>query len=95
MKFSTLSKITAAIIVATSLTACMDDGDDGVDGAAGVAGASGAAGADGQNGVSNFVTRDDVIKTNANIAYAAYSDSVISAQALKVVCASLGSKSFG
>lgn len=83
MKFSTLSKITAAIIVATSLTACMDDGDDGVDGAAGVAGAAGAAGADGQNGVSNFVTRDDVIKTNANIAYAAYSDSVISAQALK------------
>lgn len=36
MKFSTWSKITAAIIVATSLTACMDDGDgdDGVDGAA-------------------------------------------------------------
>jgi putative iron-regulated protein len=33
MKFSTLSKITAAMIVATSLTACMDDGDDGVDGA--------------------------------------------------------------
>jgi tyrosyl-tRNA synthetase len=32
MKFSTLSKITAAMIVATSLTACMDDGDDGVDG---------------------------------------------------------------
>ena len=74
MKFSTLSKITAAIIVATSLTACVDDGDDG---------AAGAAGADGQGGVSIFVTRDDVIKTNANIAYAAYSDSVISAQTLK------------
>jgi putative iron-regulated protein len=81
MKVSSLSKITAAIIVATSLTACVDDGDDGVDGAAGIAG---IAGVDGQNGVSSFVTRDDVIKTNANIAYAAYSDSVISAQDLKM-----------
>ena len=70
MKFSSLSKIAAAMIVAFSLTAC--DGDDG------------AAGAAGTSGVSTFVTRDDVIKTNANIAYAAYSDSLISAYDLKV-----------
>ncbi len=80
MKFSAFSKISAAMLVAFSLTACVDDGDDGIAGAAGVAGADGAAGT---SGVSTFVTRDDVIKTNANIAYAAYSDALISAQDLK------------
>ena len=66
------------MIVAFSLTACVEDGDDGV------AGAAGTAGLAGNSGVSTFVTRDDVIKTNANIAYAAYSDSLISAYDLKV-----------
>jgi len=80
MKFSSFSKISAALIVAFSLTAC--DGDNG---AAGSDGAAGAVGVDGKNGVSTFVTRDDVIKTNANIAYAAYSDALISATELKVV----------
>jgi len=80
MKFSSITKISAALVMAFSLTAC-DDGDDGV---AGVAGAAGANGVDGQNGVSVYVTRDDVITTNANIAYAAYSDALISAQDLKV-----------
>lgn len=79
MKFSSFSKISAALIVALSLTACVEDGDDGV---SGVAGADGAAG---KSGVSTYVTRDDVIKTNANIAYAAYSDALISATELKVV----------
>jgi len=78
MKFSSFSKVSAALLVAFSLTACVEDGDDGV---AGVAGANGVAGT---SGVSAFVTRDDVIKTNANIAYAAYSDALISAQDLKV-----------
>ena len=78
MKFSSFSKVSAALLVAFSLTACVEDGDDGV---AGVAGANGVAGT---SGVSTFVTRDDVIKTNANIAYAAYSDALISAQDLKV-----------
>ena len=78
MKFSSFSKVSAALLVALSLTACVEDGDDGV---AGVAGANGVAGT---SGVSTFVTRDDVIKTNANIAYAAYSDALISAQDLKV-----------
>ncbi|ALO33749.1 metalloproteinase [Colwellia sp. MT41] len=79
MKFSTFSKISAALIVALSLTACVEDGDDGI---AGVIGADGMAG---KNGVSTFVTRTDVIKTNANIAYAAYADSLISATTLKTV----------
>ena len=79
MKFSSFSKISAALIVALSLTACVEDGDDGT---SGVAGADGIAG---KSGVSTFVTRDDVIKTNANIAYAAYSDALISATELKVV----------
>ena len=80
MKVNSLTKIAAALLVATSLTACVDDGDDGV---AGAAGAQGPAGQNGTNGVSTFVTREDVVKTNANIAYAAYSDSLISAVELK------------
>lgn len=67
------------MLVAFSLAACVDDGDDGV------AGKDGVAGDAGKNGVSSFVTREDVIKTNANIAYAAYSDALISAQDLKTV----------
>jgi len=82
MKFSSFSKISAALFVALILTACVEDGDDGV---AGIAGSAGADGSSGTSGVSTFVTREDVIKTNANIAYAAYSDSLISATELKVV----------
>jgi len=72
-----LKKVSIALLVACSLTACVDDGDDGQQGA------DGTAGVDGTNGVSTFVTRDDVLKTNANIAYAAYSDSLIAAQNLE------------
>ena len=75
-----LKKVSVALLLATSITACVDDGEDGQTGAAG---ADGTAGVDGTNGVSTFVTRDDVLKTNANIAYAAYSDSLISAQDLR------------
>jgi putative iron-regulated protein len=78
MKLGSITKISTALLVAFSLTACVDDGDDGV------AGAAGADGTAGKGGVSVFVTRDDVITTNANIAYAAYSDALISAQDLKV-----------
>jgi putative iron-regulated protein len=62
------------------LGAC--DGDDGVagpQGPAGAVGADGEAGADGTNGTSNLVTREDVVTTNANIAFAAYTDSLITA----------------
>jgi putative iron-regulated protein len=79
MKLRYISKISAALVVALSLTACVDDGDDGATGAAG------AAGTNGTNGSSVFVTRDDVVKTNANIAYAVYSDALISATELKMV----------
>jgi putative iron-regulated protein len=72
-----LKKVSVALLVACSLTACVDDGDDGQ------AGALGEKGVNGTNGVSTFVTRDDVLKTNANIAYAAYSDSLIAAQSLR------------
>ncbi|MFT5760035.1 MAG: putative iron-regulated protein [Alteromonadaceae bacterium] len=82
MKFSSVSKITAALIVACTLTAC-GGADDGDDGAQGIAGTNGVQGEKGINGVSSFVTRDDVLKTNANIAYAAYSDSLISAISLR------------
>lgn len=81
MKLTKLSRVIGTALLATALVACVDDGKDG---AAGAAGATGAAGADGQNGVSTFVTTGDVLKTNANIAYAAYADSLITAQNLKV-----------
>jgi len=81
MKLASITKVSTALLVAFSLTACVEDGDDG---AAGAVGAAGTVGTDGQNGVSVFVTRDDVITTNANIAYAAYSDALISAATLKV-----------
>jgi len=71
-----LKKVSVALLVACSLTACVDDGEDGQ------AGAAGTAGVDGTNGVSTYVERDDVLKTNANIAYAAYSDSLLTAQDL-------------
>jgi putative iron-regulated protein len=72
-----LKKVSVALLLVSSLTACVDDGEDGQQGI------DGAAGTDGANGVSTFVTRDDVLKTNANIAYAAYADSLISAETLE------------
>lgn len=76
------SSIASAVLLSLLLGACADDGEDGQPG---IAGQDGAAGADGQNGVSVFVTRNDVVTTNANIAYAAYADSLISAQTLRNV----------
>jgi putative iron-regulated protein len=73
-------KLIFAIAAVLSLGACVDDGDDGLNGSDGVPGADGVAGTD---GVSVFVTREDVVATNANIAYAAYADSLISAIELK------------
>lgn len=81
MKLTQLSKVIGAALLAATLAACSDDGKDGAPGAAG---AAGAAGANGQDGVSVFVTTADVLKTNANIAYAAYSDSLITAQNLQM-----------
>ncbi|MBF7072201.1 metalloproteinase [Glaciecola sp. MH2013] len=77
-----MKKRSLAIAIALTFTlgACVDDGDDGLNGVDGVTGADGAPG---QNGVSTFVSRDDVVATNANIAYAAYADSLISVVALR------------
>jgi putative iron-regulated protein len=74
------SSITLALLLAFSLTACVDDGDDGMKG---IDGADGVSGTNGTNGASNFVTRTDVITSNANIAYAAYADSLISVQTMR------------
>ncbi len=68
------------MLVAGSLTACVDDGKDGAQGAVGEQGVAGTPGSD---GTSNYVTRTDVLNTNANIAYAAYSDSLIAAISLR------------
>lgn len=73
----TTTKLATAVLLVLNLTACVDDGNDGDDGI------NGQAGANGVNGVSTFVTRTDVVKTNANIAYAVYSDSLVSAVTLK------------
>ncbi|WP_075186066.1 imelysin family protein [Teredinibacter haidensis] len=68
----------AVSAVTFTLVACGgDDGKDGVDGQ------NGANGADGNNGVPSLVTVGDVVRTNANIAYASYSDSLVSAVQLQ------------
>ncbi|MDP2562874.1 imelysin family protein [Psychrobium sp. 1_MG-2023] len=73
-----VKKLAIASLVAAVLTGCNgDDGDNGI------AGLDGLKGADGANGVSTFVKRQDVLTTNANIAYAVYSDSLITAQNLR------------
>jgi len=75
MNIKDLSKGSLAVVLGLSLAACSgDDGTNGIDG---------ATGADGAAGVATLVTRDDVVKSNANIAYAAYSDSLIAAIALQ------------
>jgi putative iron-regulated protein len=71
MKFIKTTQLATAALLVLNLTACVDDGDDGA------AGTNGQNGVDGVNGVSTFVTSADVVKTNANIAYAVYSDALI------------------
>lgn len=78
MKATKISLAAAAVVLGLGLAGC--DGDDGATGPAGPAGQNGT---NGTNGTTNFVTRQDVITTNANIAYAAYADSLITAQNLK------------
>ena len=65
------------------------EGDDGMAGAQGPAGPTGPAGPagptgdQGDPGASKAVTRNDVLRTNANIAYAAYGDSLLTALSLR------------
>ena len=61
-----------------------DDGQTGPQGPAGPAGPPGSDGAQGDAGVAaKTVTRDDVLHTNANIAYAAYADSLLTVLSLR------------
>ena len=76
MKFS--KSFALSMVCAAILAGC--GGDDGKNGTNGVDGSNGA---DGSNGVSVFVTTSDVVNTNAQHAYAVYSDSLIAAKALK------------
>ena len=79
------------LLLAVLLGAC--EGDDGDAGPAGPAGAAGPPGAMGDPGPAGdqgepgtpaaAVTRDDVLHTNANIAYLAYGDSVVTALELQ------------
>jgi putative iron-regulated protein len=73
-----LKNITLSVACTAVLAACSGD-----DGANGVDGANGADGAAGTSGVSNFVTEQDVVTTNAQHAYAAFSDSLIAAKNLQ------------
>ncbi|MEM8766621.1 MAG: imelysin family protein, partial [Pseudomonadota bacterium] len=81
---STMKLLTrGAALTAFALLLAACEGDDGDPGPQGPAGPAGPAGADGAPGVVVSVTRDDVVKTNANIAYAAYGDSLLLAISLR------------
>ena len=61
-----------------------DDGATGQQGPAGPTGPAGPAGPTGDQGdPAETVTREDVLRTNANIAYAAYADSLLTALSLR------------
>ena len=84
MANSATYRIVIPLLLAAGLAAC--DGDDGATGPAGAAGpagpqgpvgAEGPVGPAGPAGAGTAVTIDDVVRTNANLAYASYSDSLI------------------
>ncbi len=76
-----------SVLAAFALGAC--EGDDGAtgprgpQGPAGPQGAQGDAGAAGPAGTPSSVTREDVLRSNANIAYAAYGDSLLAAISMR------------
>ena len=74
-----MNKLLTASCLASTLFLASCGGDDGSNGANG---ANGTDGINGTNGASS-VTVQDVLKTNANIAYAAYGDSLVTAQQLQ------------
>ena len=75
------------VLAAFALGACEGDdgatGPRGAQGPAGPQGAQGDAGAAGPAGTPSAVTREDVLRTNANIAYAAYGDSLLAAISMR------------
>ena len=78
-----VTRLLLPLLAALALAAC--DGDDGNTGPAGPAGPQGGAGDAGPQGDTGpagpgaAVTRTDVLRTNANIAYASYGDSLLRA----------------
>jgi len=70
-KLSSCAMPATGVLLAILLAAC--SGDDGNDGA------TGTNGTDGTNGNASVVSIDNVLKTNANIAYAVYSDAHVTA----------------
>jgi len=75
------------VLAALALGACEGDdgatGPRGAQGPAGPQGAQGDAGAAGPAGTPSAVTREDVLRSNANIAYAAYGDSLLAAISMR------------
>ena len=74
----------AVVVLGVALVGC--DGDTGPAGPAGPPGPAGSAGpqgAAGPAGTPSEVSREDVVRTNANIAYAAYGDSLLTALTLR------------
>jgi len=74
-------KFALTLVCTAVLSAC--NGDDGKDGVEGAVGPQGEQGVAGQNGVANYVTAEDVVKTNAQHAYAVFADSLIAAKAMQ------------
>ena len=77
-------RILAVGALGVALVGC--DGDTGPRGPAGPAGPAGGSGPQGDTGPAGTpseVSREDVVRTNANIAYAAYGDSLLSALTLR------------
>ena len=73
------------VVVLLALGGCEgDDGAAGPQGPAGPAGPTGGQGDQGEPGVTpKTVSRGDVLRTNANIAYASYGDSLLTALSLR------------
>lgn len=91
-----IKNLALTLVCTAVLAACSgDDGKDGAAGAQGVAGeqgvqgvageqgVQGAQGVAGKDGVSALVTAQDVVRTNAQHAYAVFADSLIAAKALQ------------
>ena len=77
MLFRALTVATMAV----ALAGC--EGNTGPAGPAGPAGGTGPTGGTGPAGTPNSASREDVVRTNANIAYAAYGDSLLTALTLR------------
>ena len=84
MRFRHITPLYLPFLAVFALSACEgNDGAVGPRGPQGPQGPQGGSGEDGAAGTPSAVTRDDVLRTNANIAYASYSDSLLTAVSLR------------